>query len=79
MENLFYLVVFLWVGWLLLNGLLTGSIWVKGGSSDRFTRSLDMHSFAHKVSRTEKPSTYWFIVVFYACINIFILFMWLGA
>jgi len=75
MEKLFFLVVFFWIGWLLFHGLLTGSIWVKGGASDRFTRSLDMNSFAHKVSRKENPNTYWFNVLFYTCINLLLLYI----
>lgn len=65
MTPVFYLLAALWTGWLCLEGFLSGEVWVKGGAKDRFTRSLDMHSFAHKVSRESSPFTYWFNLCFY--------------
>lgn len=72
MIKLFYLLVLLWLLWLLFDGLYTGQIWVKGGAKDRFTRALDMHSFAHKVDRHQQPATYWFHVAFYAAGSVLI-------
>ncbi len=43
------------VAWLLWDGWHTGEVWVKGGASGALTRKLDMRSFAHKVSRAERP------------------------
>jgi len=68
MKQLFYVIVLLWVGWLLLDGLRTGEIWARGGSKDRYTRDLDMHSFAHKVDRRENPTVYWLHVLLYAAL-----------
>ena len=56
------------VAWLLWDGWQTGEVWVKGGAHDALTRKLDWQSFAHKVSREERPFVYWlnmalFIVV----------------
>ena len=78
MINIFFLIFILWVGWLLLDGILTGEIWARGGSKDRFTRSLDMKSFAHKVDRKSDSTTYWFHVVFYVVAIGAILYFWLG-
>lgn len=47
------------VAWLLWDGWQTGEVWVKGGEPDALTRKLDMQSFAHKVSREERPFVYW--------------------
>ncbi|MGI1679880.1 MAG: hypothetical protein K6L75_14150 [Cellvibrionaceae bacterium] len=66
----------LWVSWLFLNGLITGEVWVKGGAKDRFSRSLDMESFAHKVSKQNSSFTYWFNMAFYFA-AVFIL-IWVG-
>jgi len=65
MINIFYSIAGLWVCWLLLDGLLTGKVWVKGGAKDRFSRSISMHSFAHKVSREESPIVYWLNIFLY--------------
>lgn len=73
--NILLYIVALWVAWLFLNGLLTGEVWVKGGAKDRFTRSLDMHSFAHKVSKNDNSFTYWIILVFYFVITIFLIWI----
>ena len=54
-----------------------GEIWVKGGASDRFTRSLDMRSFAHKVSREDEPFVYWFAVLLYVAFIGVLLWAWL--
>lgn len=66
----------LWVIWLLYDALTTGGVWVKGGSKDRFTRDLDMHSFATKKSRHEHPFIYWFMMLFYTGVAI-LLFLYL--
>lgn len=63
--KILYIVGSIWVAWLLIDGVLTGGVWVKGGAKDRFTRDLDMHSFATKMRRDENPSTYWLVMVLY--------------
>lgn len=35
------------LAWLRWNGRRTGEVWEQDGAGDRFTRELDMHSFAH--------------------------------
>ena len=76
MMSIFYVVFILWVGWLLVDGLLTGKVWVKGGASDRFSRSLDMQSFAHKVDKKDSPAIYWLNVVFYLGAILFASYIW---
>ena len=75
MIEIFYLLALMWVGWLLLDGLRSGEVWVRGGSKDRFTRSLDINSFAHKVSRQGDPDMYWIHIILY--LSAVIIFLWL--
>lgn len=75
MIDLLYILALLWVVWLLIDGLLTKNIWVKGGAKDRFTRPLDMSSFAHKVNRSDSPITYWLHVVLYCSFIILVLYL----
>lgn len=77
MLTIFYIIVFVWVGWLLLDGLLRGEVWVKGGSTDRCTRELDMYSFAHKVYKNQNPMAYWLFLVFYAFIELLFAYLFL--
>lgn len=68
-------VILLWLGWLLFDGLITQSVWVRGGVKDRYTRDLDMHSFAHKVSRAESPITYWIMMLLYTGFEVFLIYL----
>ena len=65
----------LWIAWLLWDGWRTGEVWVKGGAKDRLTRSLDMHSFAHKVSREESPLVYWLNMALFASVEVMGLYL----
>ncbi|MBX2878723.1 MAG: hypothetical protein KTR32_02265 [Granulosicoccus sp.] len=71
MSVVFFLLVTLWIGWLAADGLLTGSVWARGGAKDRFTRPLDMKSFAHKVNREDDPVKFWIYICFYLAAVVF--------
>jgi len=79
MINIFYILIGLWTSWLLFDGLITGKVWVKGGAKDRFTRSLDMHSFAHKVSREKNSFVYWANIFLYLAFVVFLIWVLLKS
>ena len=76
MTSVLYLLVIAWIGWLLISGVLSGEIWVKGGVKDRFTRQLDMYSFAHKVNRETNPTTFWIYVGLYSGCLVLLIWYW---
>ena len=62
LESVFIGLVILVLCYLIANGLLTRSVWVKG---DR--RGLvSFREWAHKSSRDDEPRTYWFAIIFYS-------------
>lgn len=73
--QILYLLILLWIAWLVIDGLLSGAVWVKGGSEDRFTRNLDMRSFATKLHRTKYPVYYWLAIVFYSAAAVYFFYL----
>ena len=49
------------LSYLLIDGLLTGSVWVKGALNGRWSLS----EWAHKRSRIDDPVSYWGFMSFY--------------
>lgn len=62
LQSLFIVLVILLLCYLVIDGLLTRSIWVKGGRK----RPFSFRQWAHKCGREDEPRSYWFAMVFYA-------------
>lgn len=61
-QLIFFWFVTLYLAWLVLDGALTGSVWVKGrGPGKKFGEA-----WAHKKSRYQSPVAYWLAMVFYS-------------
>jgi len=60
-QSLFIVVVILLLGGLLVDGAVTGAVWVKGARYGPFS----FRHWAHKRGRGEDPWSYWFAMSFY--------------
>ncbi len=75
LQNLFFLVVALMLGYLLIEGWLSQAVWVKGGTKGIFADVRNMDSWATKKHRNTEPNDYWGYMGFYAASFLFILFV----
>ena len=64
LQFLFIVLVILVLCYLLTNGLLTRSVWVKGSRRG----IVSFREWAHKRSRDDEPLSYWFAIVFYSAV-----------
>jgi len=62
LQSLFVILVILLLCYLVVDGLLTHSIWVKGSRKGAFS----FRQWAHKCDREDEPRSYWFAMGFYA-------------
>jgi len=70
LQTVFIVLVVLLLCWLVLDGFLTCSVWVKGSRTGNFS----FNNPAHKCSREEEPLSYWFAMVFYS--TVILLLIW---
>jgi len=61
-QSVFIVLVILILAGLLLDGVATRAVWVKGARDGLFS----FRHWAHKRSRDEDPWPYWFAMVFYS-------------
>jgi H+/Cl- antiporter ClcA len=62
LQFIFIVLVILVLCYLVANGLLTRSVWVKGNRRGLVSFS----EWAHKRSREDEPHSYWFAMAFYS-------------
>jgi len=62
LQSVFVALVILLLFGLVLNGLLTRSVWVKGSRTGVFS----FRNMAHKRGREDEPNSYWFAMIFYS-------------
>jgi ABC-type branched-subunit amino acid transport system permease subunit len=62
LQSVFVALVILLLFGLVLDGLLTRSVWVKGGRNGIFS----LRNPAHKCAREDEPYSYWFAMIFYS-------------
>ena len=62
LQSLFIIQVILLLCYLVVDGLLTRSVWVKGGHK----RPFSFREWGHKCDREDEPRSYWFAMVFYS-------------
>ncbi|MCP4878215.1 MAG: hypothetical protein GY896_22410 [Gammaproteobacteria bacterium] len=62
LESFFVVLVMLVLCYLVVNGFLTGSVWVKGNRRG----IVSFREWAHKRGREDEPGPYWFAMVFYS-------------
>jgi len=62
LQSFFVVLVILLLCYLIVDGLLTRSVWVKGGRKMPFS----FRQWAHKCGREDEPRCYWFVMGFYA-------------
>ncbi len=70
-ESAFALVVWLSLAYLLIDGWLRQSVWVKGASHGRWS----LTELAHRRSRAQYPASFWGFMGFYAVGLVFISYM----
>ena len=61
-ESLFIILIILVLCYLVANGLLTCSVWVKGNRRGL----VSFREWAHKCNREDEPHSYWFAMIFYS-------------
>ena len=61
LQSIFIILVILVLCYLVANGLLTRSVWVKGNRRGL----VSFREWAHKRNREDEPRTYWFAITFY--------------
>ena len=64
-QSDFVILVITLLIYLVVDGLLSGSVWVKGSRSGK----INYREWAHRSSREDKPRTYWSAMIFYPTIN----------
>ena len=62
LQSLFVVLVILLLCYLVVDGLLTRSVWVKGSRRGLFS----FRQWGHKCGRDDDPRSYWFAMIFYA-------------
>jgi len=62
LQSIFIVLVILVLCYLVANGLLTRSVWVKGNRRGM----VSFREWAHKRSRDDEPRSYWFAMGFYS-------------
>jgi hypothetical protein len=62
LQSLFIILVILVLLYLVIDGLITRSIWIKGG---RRSGIVNWREWAHRCERADKPATYWAAMIFY--------------
>ena len=71
LQSLFVILVILILCYLVVEGLLTRSVWIKGPRRGAFS----FRQWAHKRSRDDDPQPYWFAIVFYS--GAILMLLWL--
>ena len=62
LQSLFVILVILLLCYLVADGLLTRSVWVKGSRKSPFS----FRQWAYKCDREYEPRCYWFAMAFYS-------------
>jgi hypothetical protein len=62
LQSIFIVLVILVLCYLVANGLLTRSVWVKGNRRGL----VSFREWAHKRGRDDEPRSYWFAMGFYS-------------
>jgi len=62
LQSIFIVLVILVLCYLVANGLLTRSVWVKGNRRGL----VSFREWAHKCGRDDEPRSYWFAMGFYS-------------
>ena len=75
LQSLFVVLVILLLCYLVGNGLLTGSVWVKGSRTGLFS----FRHWSHKRSCEDEPRSYWFAMVFYAVAILLLIWLLLSG
>ncbi|NND40094.1 MAG: hypothetical protein HKO06_10905 [Pseudomonadales bacterium] len=64
LQSIFIVLVILVLCYLVANGLLTRSVWVKGSRRG----IVSFREVAHKRNRDDEPRSYWFAMGFYSVV-----------
>ena len=75
LQSLFVVLMILLLCYLVVDGLLTRSIWVKGSRRGPFS----FRQWAHKCGRDDEPRSYWFAMVFYTAAVLLLLWLLLSG
>ena len=74
LQTLFIILVTLILCYLVVEGLLTRAVWVKGARKGAFS----FRQWAHKRDRDEDPHSYWFAIIFYSASILMLLWLLLS-
>ena len=61
LQSAFVILIIALLIYLVVNGLLTGSVWVKGSRSGK----INYRAWAHRSDRADEPWTFWSAMIFY--------------
>jgi len=75
LQSLFIILVILLLSYFVVDGLLTHSVWVKGGRKKPFS----FRQWAHKCGREDEPHTYWFVMGFYSVATLLLIWLLLAG
>jgi len=75
LQSLFVTLVILLLCYLVVDGLLTRSVWVKGSRRGLFS----FRHWAHKRSRDDEQHSYWSAMVFYTVAAILLIWLLLSG
>jgi hypothetical protein len=75
LQPLFVILVILLLCYLVVDGLSTRSIWVKGGRK----RPFSFQQWAYKCDREDEPHSYWFAMVFYSVAILLLIWLLLSG
>jgi hypothetical protein len=71
LQSVFVVLVILLLFGLILDGLMTHSVWVKGSRTGNFS----FRNMAHKRGREDEPGSYWFAMIFYSVAMLFLIWL----
>ena len=75
LQTVFVSLVILLLCALVLDGILTRSVWVKGSRSGLFS----FRNLAHKCFREDEPRCFWSAMVFYSAAMLLLIWLLLSA
>ena len=71
LQSVFVVLVILLLFGLVLDGLMTRSVWVKGSRTGNFS----FRNMAHKRGRADESGSYWFAMIFYLVAMLFLIWL----
>jgi NADH:ubiquinone oxidoreductase subunit 3 (subunit A) len=75
LQSLFIVLLILLLCYLVVDGLLTRSVWIKGGRKKPFS----FRQWAYKCDHEDEPRSYWFAIGFYTVAILLLIWLLLSG